>query len=77
MNKTRIVLRPELAEEVKELCSVTHAASPSELVTILITRYGRHLKETWEVSTLSVERTEFEPRPATLPDINLDDPIAL
>lgn len=78
--QTRIVLRGDLVEEAMELCQVTHSGSLSELVTILISRYGRHLKETWEVSAACAQSApvqEFEPRIASHKSVEFNDPIAL
>ncbi|MBD2311193.1 hypothetical protein H6G20_05915 [Desertifilum sp. FACHB-1129] len=77
---TRIVLRPELVEQAKELCHVTQSASLSELMAILISRYGRHLKDTWQVSGLCAQPSPLpgvELRGAQTAPLNLDEPIVL
>ncbi|MGB7440101.1 MAG: hypothetical protein WA919_03465 [Coleofasciculaceae cyanobacterium] len=47
--ETRIVLRDPLVTQAERLKLTTKARSLSEVVGILIARYGKHLESTWEI----------------------------
>lgn len=48
--QTRIVLRDEVLEMGEELRRVTKSSTLTELVAIMFSRYGEHLKQSWKVS---------------------------
>ena len=47
MAQSRVVLRGDRLDEANRILAETHIGSLSELMSILITRYGSHLIETW------------------------------
>lgn len=49
MTQTRIVLRENIKERAEELLEATQLSSLSELMAVLISRYGKHLEATWEL----------------------------
>ncbi|MEC4895990.1 MAG: hypothetical protein SAL07_23665 [Oscillatoria sp. PMC 1051.18] len=48
--QTRVVLRDEVLEMGEELREVTKSSTLTELVSIMFSRYGEHLKQTWKVT---------------------------
>lgn len=48
--ETRIVLRDPLVEQAERLKIITKARSLSEVVGVLLARYGQHLEANWEIS---------------------------
>lgn len=77
--QTRIVLAESvtpLAEQIKE---TTGASSLSEVLTLLLTRYGPHLIEWWQTNPHLMERTpvsNIESAPI-IPNIDLSTPIEI
>lgn len=59
MAVSRIVLDPRVRSVVDQIQEKTQTTSPSAAITLLVSRYGRHLLETWELTT------ERCPEPAT------------
>lgn len=55
MSPTRIVLPPKHKPLADELLLVTGIDSLSSLFVILLTRYGSHLKASWNISQITVE----------------------
>ena len=49
MSQTRIVLRDDVKNRADELLKATHISTLSELVAVLIWRYGDHLEATWKI----------------------------
>jgi hypothetical protein len=49
MANSRIVLDPDIRAVVDQIQSKTRTASPSQAIALMISRYGRHLIETWEL----------------------------
>ncbi|MBA3920258.1 MAG: hypothetical protein H0X31_00545 [Nostocaceae cyanobacterium] len=49
MSQTRIVLSPKVKPLAEELLEITGIDSLSSLVSVLLTRYGNHMKDTWGV----------------------------
>ncbi len=50
MAQTRIMLRDEVLEDGQRILKATSLKNLSELFSILITRYGKHLESTWVLS---------------------------
>ncbi|MGB3761278.1 MAG: hypothetical protein WBA07_33705 [Rivularia sp. (in: cyanobacteria)] len=73
MGQTRFTLNPKIKSTADELLKITGSDSYSNLLNLLITRYGQHLKQTWmllpatptqvvhqiEASTSEEESTKF------------------
>ncbi len=53
MNQSRVVLDPEIRAIVDQIQQKTRTTSPSAAIALMISRYGRHLLETWELSASS------------------------
>ncbi len=49
MSQTRIVVSSRLKPLAEELVTVTGVDSLSDLLSLLLTKYGRHLKASWEL----------------------------
>ena len=49
MTQTRIVLKESVKQRAEHLLEVTQLGSLSELMAVLIARYGKHLEATWEL----------------------------
>lgn len=47
---SRIVLDPGLRDVVDAIQAKTRCTSPSAEIALMISRYGRHLLETWELN---------------------------
>jgi hypothetical protein len=47
MGQTRIVVNPKIEPLAKEILEVTKIANLSDLFSLLVSRYGTHLKSTW------------------------------
>jgi hypothetical protein len=50
MAQARIMLRDQVLEDGQRILKATNLNSLSELFSILITRYGKHLESTWVLS---------------------------
>jgi hypothetical protein len=73
MGQTRFTLNPKIKPTADELLEITGSDSYSNLLNLLITKYGHHLKQTWmllpttptqathqiEASTSEKESTRF------------------
>ena len=70
MAQARIVIKDSALEQSEELLKVTRLGSLSELVAVLISRYGKHLANTWEVQppTTSGPMTEVLKIPSSIPE---------
>ncbi|MBD1871837.1 hypothetical protein H6F95_31940 [Cyanobacteria bacterium FACHB-471] len=49
MANSRIVLDPEIRAVVDQIQSTTKTTSPSQAIALMVSRYGKHLIETWEL----------------------------
>lgn len=49
MANSRIVLDPDIRAVVDQIQFKTKTASPSQAIALMVSRYGRHLIETWEL----------------------------
>lgn len=49
MANSRIVLDPDIRAVVDQIQSTTKTTSPSQAIALIVSRYGRHLIETWEL----------------------------
>ncbi len=48
-SRTRIVLDEDIRAVVDQIQVVTRVNSPSQAIALMVSRYGRHLLETWEL----------------------------
>lgn len=63
----RIQLRDTTFEQGKRLLAVTGLGSLTELITVMFSRYGRHLEATWEVMpSPGANITPPEPAPLSM-----------
>jgi hypothetical protein len=46
---SRIVLDKDIRSTVDQIQAITHSPSPSHAIALLVTRYAKHLIETWEL----------------------------
>jgi hypothetical protein len=63
MTQARVVLRDTAFQRGERLLQVTNLGSFSELINVLISRYGTHLEQTWEVRPMAPSLTLPEPSP--------------
>ncbi len=49
MSQSRIVLDPDIRQIVDQIQAKTRANSPSAAIALMVSRYGKHLLETWEL----------------------------
>ncbi len=64
MSPTRIVLPPRHKPFADELLAVTGIDSLSNLFVVFLTRYGSHLKASWNISQPGIGQ-HFQPPPLT------------
>ena len=65
---SRIVLDPGVRDVVNRIQEVTRSNSPSAAIALMVSRYGRHLIETWELSSAQCpepQPEQFSPTVAT------------
>lgn len=58
MAQTRVVISDRLRPVAEELQVVTGVSSLSDVVALLLTKYGHHLKNTWEIAPQQVVNPE-------------------
>jgi hypothetical protein len=63
MTQARVVLRDTALQRSEQLLQVTNLGSFSELINVLISRYGSHLEQTWEVRPMAPSLTVPEQPP--------------
>jgi hypothetical protein len=63
MPQARVVLRDAVLEKAEKLQEVTQVGSISELISVMFSRYGSHLEQTWEVKATSPTYAQPEPSP--------------
>jgi len=51
MALSRIILADDIREIVDAVQAKTRSPSPSAAIALLVSRYGRHLVETWELDS--------------------------
>ena len=61
MTISRIVLDPGVRDVVDQIQQVTRSNSPSAAIALMVSRYGRHLLETWELSAARYPEPQLEP----------------
>lgn len=70
---SRFCIREEVAPIAQELLELTCLNSYSDLASLMFSRYGRHLKATWEVSPQTPIATQqnnaFAPAPLPIEPI--------
>ena len=64
MPVSRIVLDPEVRLIVDRIQEKTRTTSPSAAISLIVSRYARHLLETWELTT--AHHPESDPRQYSL-----------
>lgn len=50
MGQSRITLSPEVESLADDLCKVTGCSNLASLFGLMLTRYGSHLRHTWQVA---------------------------
>lgn len=62
MTQARITLNPQVKLLADDLLQLTGVASFSNLLSIFITRYGQHLKSTWEITGIIQQSAPVSPQ---------------
>jgi hypothetical protein len=80
MSQTRIVLDPAIRQIVDQIQAKTRANSPSAAIALMISRYGRHLLETWELEPMkcsdsNTAQSFTAPVEQQVPNFSFSDPI--
>jgi len=75
----RIVIDDETRAIVDAIQAKTKSTSPSSAIALMMSRYGRHLLETWELSAAIPEHVQpvaiAPPPPAADNDFRFTEPI--
>lgn len=81
----RVQLRDTALEQGEELLQVTKLGSLTELISVMFSRYGRHLAATWEVQPApGANLVPAEPSPLSMgsmgatppqPNFQFDEPL--
>ncbi|MGB3496522.1 MAG: hypothetical protein WBA57_27590 [Elainellaceae cyanobacterium] len=77
---SRILLEPHLREVVEEIQERCQVKSPSQAIALMISRYSRHLLETWELDPQlypDPSPSDFLPAQQTPDDFTFNEPISL
>lgn len=82
---TRVHLRDTVLEQGERLLDVTKLGSLAELISVMFSRYGRHLEATWEVqASPGANLVPAEPSPLSMggmgqeppqPNFQFDEPL--
>jgi len=75
----RIVIDDETRATVDAIQAKTRTSSPSAAIALMMSRYGRHLLETWELSAAQYPEP-LQPvaiAPAAVNDFQFSEPIEL
>lgn len=76
---TRIVLDESIRAIVDRIQETTRSSSPSQAIALLVSRYGRHLIETWELDPTRYPDPDpsgyMEALPPPQPDFRFSEPI--
>lgn len=51
MGQSRITLSPEVEALANDLCKVTGCSNLASLFGLMLTRYGGHLRQSWQVTS--------------------------
>ena len=71
----RVQLRDVALEQGERLLEVTKLGSLTELISVMFSRYGRHLEATWEVQpTPGANLVPAEPSPLSMGSMGQDPP---
>ena len=65
MAQARIVLKNERLDLANDLLAHTRISTLSELVGVMLTRYSKHMAETWEVEPTRLENPESSSQPSS------------
>lgn len=58
--QSRIVLRDSVLERGEQLLQTTKLGSLTELISVMFSKYGGHLEQTWEVKPMFPSLTQPE-----------------
>lgn len=61
----RVVLSDRAKPIADELLEVTGAENYSQLIALMFTRYGSHMKNSWSLPTCTLATSEAAPQPVT------------
>lgn len=67
MALSRIVLDPDLRPIIDQIQAKTRSTSPSAAIALLVSRYGRHMIETWELDPSQYQTANAFPIAAASP----------
>ena len=62
MGQTRFTLNPKIKPLADELIQITGVDSYSNLLNLLVTKYGTHLKQTWQLLPTATTKTSEDVR---------------
>ena len=71
MPQARIVLKNERLDLANNLLAHTRISTLSELMGVMLTRYSKHMAETWEVNPTRFEDQESSTQPLSSTAANL------
>ncbi len=75
-SQIRVVLSPEVKPIADEIKEVTCAGSTSEVISLLLSRYGKHLIAWWKSNPHQLELSAIatlQDFPSQQPDVNVVD----
>jgi hypothetical protein len=71
----RVQLRDTALEQGEQLLEVTKLGSLTELISVMFSRYGKHLEATWEVQpTPGANLVPAEPSPLSMGGMGQESP---
>ena len=56
MTQSRITLSPNVQALADDLCKVTGCSNLASLFGLMLTRYGGHLRQTWQVTLIDAPK---------------------
>lgn len=73
----RIVLRDDVEAIARDLAQTIGASTLTELVSLMVYRYGDHLRQTWRVQPITTPTAPetLKPVPTTTANFDFDQPI--
>jgi hypothetical protein len=74
----RIILRDSTELVANRLLEVTQVGSLTELASLMFSRYGSHLEQTWQVMPIGPSYAQIEPPPAPVErptNFSFDEPL--
>lgn len=80
-SQIRVVLSPEVKPIADEIKAVTNSSSVSEVITLMLSRYGKHFIAWWQSNPHQVELSALTVPAETFPiqqtDVGFSEPIEL